>query len=66
MTILEQLATTDEAYIADMIEARRKSAPEREGPDGTLVGWNNKSSWDNWAQKPKPFKKKTVYFRKKN
>jgi hypothetical protein len=63
MKILEQLATTDETYVADMIEARRQAAPEGEVPDRTLEGWNNKSGWDNWAQKPPPFKKKTVYFR---
>lgn len=66
MTILEQLATTDEAYVADMIEARRESAPEGDVPDRTLVGWNNKPAWDNWAQKPNPFKKKRIYFTKKN
>lgn len=58
MTILEQLATTDSGCVAEMIEARRQ-----ETPLPAVVGWNNKSSWDNWAQKPKPFKKKTVYFR---
>lgn len=63
MTILERLATTDETYVADMIKARREASPVRETPDRTLEGWNNKPSWDNWAQKPKPFKKKTIYFR---
>jgi hypothetical protein len=58
MTILEQLATTESADVAEMIKARRQ-----EEPAPAVVGWNNKSSWDNWAQKPKPFKKKTVYFR---
>jgi hypothetical protein len=58
MTILEELATTDSTVVAEMIEARRQETP---GP--AAAGWNNKSSWDNWAQKPKPFKKKTVYFR---
>jgi hypothetical protein len=58
MTILERLASTDSAEVAQMIEARRQ-----ETPPPAVVGWNNKSSWDNWAQKPKPFKKKTVYFR---
>lgn len=58
MTILEQLATTTITQVAEMIEARRQHTPSP-----TVVGWNNKSSWDNWAQKPKPFKKKTIYFR---
>jgi hypothetical protein len=58
MTILEQLATTDSTDVAEMIVARRQEATPP-----AIVGWNNKSSWDNWAQKPKPFKKKTVYFR---
>lgn len=58
MTILEKLANTGTAVVAEMIEARRQ-----EVPSPAVVGWNNKSSWDNWAQKPKPFKKKTVYFR---
>ncbi|GAA3126244.1 hypothetical protein JOF29_002578 [Kribbella aluminosa] len=58
MTILEQLAATDSSYVAEMIEARRQ-----EPRPPAVVGWNNKSSWDNWAQKPKPFKKKTIYFR---
>ncbi len=66
MTILEQLATATDGQVADMITARRESAPNHEPPDRTLVGWNNKPSWDNWAQKPKPFKKKRVYFTKKN
>jgi hypothetical protein len=38
MKILEQLATTDETYVADMIEARRQAAPEVEVPDRTLEG----------------------------
>lgn len=63
MTILEQLATTEEGYVAEMIVARREATPDGEVPDRTLEGWNNKPGWDNWAQKPKPFKKKTVYFR---
>ena len=58
MTILEQLATTESTCVADMIAARRRSAPDRR-----VVGWNNKPSWDNWAQRPKPFKKRTIYFR---
>lgn len=66
MTILEQLATAPEGQVADMIAARRESMPAPETPDRTLVGWDNRPSWDNWAQKPKPFKKKRVYFSKKN
>ncbi|HZX08041.1 hypothetical protein [Kribbella sp.] len=58
MTILEQLATTANSRVAEMIETRRQDAPPP-----TVVGWNNEPGWDNWAQKPKPFKKKTIYFR---
>lgn len=66
MTILEQLATTQVPEIAHMIEARRvppsEDATERPNAAGK---WENQPAWDNWTQKPPPFKKKTLYFKKK-
>lgn len=66
MTILERLATTQVSEIADMIDARRTPSTD-EPADGPSMGgkWDNRPGWDNWTQKPPPFKKKTVYFKNK-
>lgn len=67
MNILEQLATTQVSEIADMIYERRVPPADDDASvqPGTVGKWDNKPTWDNWTQKPPPFTKKTVYFKKK-
>jgi hypothetical protein len=66
MTILERLATTQEPVIAEMIKTRREPSDEENLNTPRMENdWDNRPAWDNWTQKPPPFKKKTNYFRKK-
>lgn len=64
MDILEELANTQDPMVRRMIETRRECVlSETEGSHA--VSFDNQPTWDNWSKQPDPFKKKTIYFRKK-
>jgi hypothetical protein len=65
MNILERLATTRDPVIREMIEAHQESAFASEEGVPCVADFDNKPTWDNWSKQPDPFKKKTIYFRKK-
>ncbi|GAA2801737.1 hypothetical protein [Kribbella solani] len=65
LTLLERLANGTEPILADLLQRRR--AETESAPDTIdIVDWNNKPGWDNWNQKAPAWKKKRVYFTKKN
>ncbi|GAA1580348.1 hypothetical protein [Kribbella karoonensis] len=65
MTLLEQLAVTEDSALTELI-ARHRTETETAPDTITVVGWNNKPGWDNWNQKAPAWNKKRVYFTKKN
>jgi len=65
MTILEELATTSDPVIMELLAAHRGSARRGDTRPARANGFDNRPSWDNWSKAAPKFSKKRVYFRKK-